>query len=111
MALYIPKQGDIVALSFNPQSGHEQRGKRPAIVISKYQFNKSTGMIMVCPITNTDREIPFHVSITSSQKITGFIMTEQLKSLDYKARKARFIGKSSKNIFNEVLSILDAVIY
>ena len=63
MAAYIPRQGDIVALTFDPQSGHEQTGRRPALVISKRLFNRGTGMAIVCPITNTFRNLPFHVAI------------------------------------------------
>jgi len=61
MAAYVPKQGDLVALDFDPQSGHEQQGRRPALVLSKDAFNKGTGMAICCPITNTDRRVPFHV--------------------------------------------------
>ena len=109
--IYIPKKGDIVAVSFDPQSGHEQKGRRPALVISNYLFTKSTGLSLVCPITNTDRKFPFHVKITGCAKISGFIMVEQVKSIDYKSRSVKFIEKASVKILNEVLSILDAIVY
>ena len=68
MAVYIPRQGDFIAITFNPQSGHEQKGRRSAFVVSKDLFNRSTGMAMVCPVSNTDRRFPFHVPIPEESK-------------------------------------------
>ena len=82
---YIPDKGDFIALDFNPQSGHEQRGRRPALVISNRLFNQATGLAIVCPVTNTDRRIPFHLPLQNSSSLTGFVMIEQLKSVDFKA--------------------------
>lgn len=111
MAAYVPKQGDIIAITFDPQSGHEQKGRRPALVISKDLFNKSTGLAIVCPVTNTKRGFPFHVPIPKDSKLTGFIMVEQVKSVDFKARRAKRIERIDDDILSEVLSILDACIY
>ena len=61
MAAYVPRQGDIISITFDPQSGHEQKGRRPALVVSKDLFNRSTGVAIVCPVTNTERGFPFHV--------------------------------------------------
>ncbi len=72
MAAYIPKQGDIIAITFDPQSGHEQKGRRPAFVVSKDLFNRSTGLAIVCPVTNTERGFPFHVPISTTQQVDGF---------------------------------------
>src|SRR5215470_7632388 len=91
MAKYVPQKGDFVSLSFDPQSGHEQKGRRPALVISNDLFNKHTGLAIVCPVTNTHRGIPFHLPVEPSSKLTGFVMVEQVKSVDYVARRARFI--------------------
>ena len=84
---YIPEKGDFIALTFNPQSGHEQKGRRPALVISNTLFNKKTGLAIVCPITNTDRKIPLHTKISENCILTGFVMVEQIKSVDYKIEK------------------------
>ncbi len=111
MVDYCPDKGDFIVVNFNPQSGHEQKGRRPALVVSNKLFNQVTGMTMVCPITNTDRKIPFHVSIANKSSLTGFAMVEQMKSIDYKARKVKFIEKADLEILNDVLSILDACIY
>ena len=111
MAAYIPAKGDFVILSFDPQFGHEQKGRRPAIVISNYLFNKHTGMAIVCPITNTNRGIPFHVSVPQQSSLTGFIMVEQVKSVDCFSREFKFIEKASDETVMDVLGILDAAVY
>ncbi len=111
MAVYIPKQGDIIAITFDPQSGHEQKGRRPAYVVSKDLFNRSTGLAIVCPITNTDRAFPFHVPIPKDSGLTGFIMVEQVKSVDFRARHAKRIEQGKDKLLSDVLSIIDACIY
>jgi mRNA interferase MazF len=111
MQPYIPKKGDFIAVTLDPQSGHEQRGRRPALVVSKTQFNEHTGLAIVCPLTTKDRRFPFHVAIQNHPGVTGFVMVEQVKSIDYRARKAHRIGSASEVVLEEVLSILDACIY
>jgi mRNA interferase MazF len=111
MADYVPKQGDIITVTFDPQSGHEQKGRRPAFVASKDLFNQSTGLAIVCPITNTDRGFPFHVPVPAESSLTGFIMVEQVKSIDFRARRAKRIEQGSDALLADVLSILDACIY
>ena len=108
---YVPKQGDIIAITFDPQSGHEQKGRRPALVVSKDLFNRSTGMAIVCPVTNTERGLPFHVAVSKDSKLTGFIMVEQVKSVDFRARRAQRIEYVNDELLSEVLSILDACLY
>jgi mRNA interferase MazF len=111
VADYIPRQGDIIAITFDPQSGHEQKGRRPAFVVSKEVFNRRTGLSIVCPITNTDRGFPFHVPIPDDSKLTGFVMVEQVKSVDYRSRRAKRIERGEDGLLSDVLSILDACIY
>ena len=111
MSHYIPKKGDFIALSFDPQLGHEQKGRRPALVVSNTLFNQKTGMTIVCPVTNTDRGIPFHVKIENAETITGFVMVDQVKSIDFIARDAKFIEKSPRDLIEDVLAILDACVY
>jgi len=108
---YTPKKGDFIAVTFDPQSGHEQKGRRPALVISNTLFNEQTGLAMVCPLTITERGYPFHVAIADNPHVKGFVMVEQVKSIDYRARQAKLIGKASDDLLDEVLSILDACIY
>ena len=111
MAIYIPKKGDLVIVSFYPQSGHEQKGRRPALVISNTLFNKHTGLAIVCPITNTYRNFPFHVKIPDQSSLTGYIMVEQVKSIDFVSRKVIYVEQAPLKIINKVLGILDACIY
>jgi len=108
---YVPKQGDIIAINFNPQSGHEQKGRRPALVVSKALFNSRTGLAIVCPLTNTERGFPFHVPVPESSNARGFIMVEQVKSVGFRARRARRIEQASDELLSNVLAILDACIY
>lgn len=111
MTDYIPKKGDIIVLSFDPQSGHEQSGRRPALVVSNTLFNRRTGMCIACPITNTKRNYPFHVPLPDNMKVSGYVMVEQVKSIDFHARKAIRIEKAPANVLDEALSKLDACIY
>lgn len=109
MSEYIPQTGDFVRLTFDPQSGYEQKGRRPALVVSNTLFNARTQLAMVCPITNTFRNVPFKVPNDSS--LTGYIMVEQIKSVDYVTRQVQFLEKAPNWILDEVLSILDACLY
>lgn len=107
---YIPQKGDLVLLNFDPQAGHEQKGRRPALIISNSPFNKKLGLAIVCPITNTDRNFPFHIKL-NAKNLTGFIMTEQIKSIDYNARKIKFVEKIDKDTLNKVLGITRSIIF
>ena len=108
---YIPDRGDIVTLNFNPQSGYEQKGLRPALVISIKLFNKCTNGAIVCPITNTKKENhPLRVSLNDNLKTTGYIMCEQIKTVDFVARKASFKESVDVPTMNEVLDIIGSFI-
>ena len=108
---YVPKKGDFVILTFDPPVGHEQRGRRPALVVSNTLFNRHTGLAMVCPITKTFRKIPFHVVVPEESSLTGYIIVEQLKSVDSARRRVKFVEKAPGFVLDEVLSILDACLY
>ena len=111
MADYIPRKGDFIAETFDPQAGHEQSGRRPALVVSNDLFNLRTGLCIACPITSTRRDYPFHVSIPEGQEVTGFVMVEQVKSLDFRSRRVKRIGSAPEPVLQEVLSILAACLY
>jgi len=111
VAAYVPARGDFVAVSFDPQSGREQRGRRPALVISKQPFNERTGLCVVCPVTNALREHPLHVAIPEASGVTGVVMVEQVKSIDFRARGMRHIATAPPSVLEEVLAVLDACIY
>ena len=103
---YIPEQGDIITLEFDPQTGHEQKGRRPALVVSNDAFNRYTNIAMVCPITKTNRGFPLHIPLDERTKTTGLIMCEQVKSLDVHARKALYNEKAPADIMEEVVDVL-----
>ena len=111
MAAYVPRKGDFVALTFDPQSGHEQRGRRPALVISNDLFNKHTGLCIACPVTNARRDYPFHVSIPADCEVTGVVMVERVKSIDFRARNVKLIGRAPESVLQEALALLDACVY
>lgn len=104
--MYIPRQGDIVLMQFNPQVGHEQRGYRPALVVSNEVYNSFTKLAVVCPITNTDRRFPLHVPLDDRTETTGVILCEQLKALDIKVREAVFSERIPNDILEEVIDIV-----
>lgn len=107
---YIPKKGDLVILTFDPQAGHEQQGRRPALVISNDVFNQRVGLAIACPITNTDRNFPFHIAV-QSKDLSGFVMSEQVKSIDYKARNVKFFAKVDEEVLNQVLGLVESIIF
>jgi mRNA interferase MazF len=98
---YIPAKGDIVWVEFNPQKGHEQKGHRPAVVISSYKYNQKTGLAVVCPVTSKIKGYPFEVVLDG--KIKGAVLSDQVKSLDYKARNFQFIEKTGELIIVDIL--------
>lgn len=112
MPQYIPEKGDFVRVTFDPQAGHEQKGRRPALVVSNKLFNGGHGSYnCVSHFTNTNRNIPFHVAIPKESSLTGYVMVEQVKSIDTKSRQVKLIEKAPTYILDEVLGILDACIY
>ncbi|MCH7764438.1 MAG: endoribonuclease MazF [Candidatus Marinimicrobia bacterium] len=98
---YIPNRGDIVWLNFTPQSGHEQTGKRPALVLSPKQYNSKVGLAVFCPITSHKKGYPFEVDIQKTTKINGVVLSDQVKSLDWRTRKAKFVEKVPESVLNE----------
>ena len=107
---YIPSQGDIVLLDFSPTKGHEQFGKRPAIVISNNVFNKYTKMVIVCPITSNEKEFPTHYVLEDTKKTHGSVLCEHIRSIDYENRKIKFVEKASDNDIISVITLMNACI-
>lgn len=103
------EQGDIVYLDFDPQSGHEQRG-RPALVVSNNLFNRVSSLTMVCPITNTDRGHPFHVRLDGQTKTTGVVMCDQAQMLDLGSRHASFEEKAPADVITETVDLITGFI-
>lgn len=111
MAAYVPRRGDLITLSFDPQAGHEQKGGRPALVISNDLFNRHTGLAIVCPITRTDRGFPFHLPLPEAATLTGFVMAEQVKSIDYRSREATLVERAPLPWVEEVAALIDACLH
>lgn len=110
MVKYIPEQGDIIYLDFNPTKGHEQAGQRPAVVVSHNIFNKHTKMVMVCPITTNLKDFPTHYQLEDTKNIFGSVLCEHIRSIDYEIRKVKFVEKLSNNDLISVMSLLNACI-
>jgi mRNA interferase MazF len=104
------KQGDIIWLDFDPQTGHEQKSRRPALVISNETFNSFSGLAIVCPITNTSKNHPFHVKLDKRTKTPGVVLSDQSRTLDIKARNYEFIEKIPYDILFEVIDIISGFI-
>lgn len=107
---YIPEKGDIIWLDFNPQSGREQRGRRPAVVLSHKSYNEVSDLVIICPITSKIKGYPFEIQLNPSYKTKGVILSDQVKSLDWKYRKAEFIETASTNIIEAVLEKFELII-
>ena len=103
-------QGDIIKVNFNPKSGHEQAGYRPAVVISNNIFNQKTGLTVVCPITNTDNHFPLHIPLDSRTKTTGVILCEHVRTLDLKSRGYQLIEKIPNDLLKKTIYIIFAEI-
>jgi mRNA interferase MazF len=87
----VPQRGDVIRITLNPQAGHEQAGRRPALVLSPEAYNGKVGLALLCPITNQRKGYPFEVAIPPGLPVTGVVLADQVKSLDWRARKAKHL--------------------
>lgn len=101
---YVPARGDLVWLEFDPQSDHEQRGRRPALVVSPQAYNGRVGLALVCPVTSQVKGYPFEVALQGGSKISGAILADHVKSLDWDARRARRIEAVPPEVVDEVVA-------
>lgn len=106
----VPDRGDIVSLQWSPQRGKEQAGRRPALVLSPRSYNAKVGLAICCPITSYAKEYPFETPLTSSMKTKGVILTDHVKSLDWRERGARIIERASPKIIADVLGKLELLL-
>jgi mRNA interferase MazF len=110
-AAYCPKRGDVVWLSFTPQAGHEQAGHRPALTLSPESYNKKTGLALFCPMTTQVKNYPFEVPVSSpADKAHGVVLSDQVKILDWKVRRARFYFRAPDSVLSEVSSKLSVLL-
>lgn len=102
-ARYVPARGDVLWLDFNPQKGHEQAGRRPALVLSPTEYNRTVGLAVVCPISNQKKGYPWEVNIPDSPLVSGVVLADQVKSLDWRQRNAAFICTPPAELLEDVL--------
>ena len=100
---YVPERGDVVFISLNPQAGHEQADRRPALVLSPSAYNRKVGLALLCPITNQVKGYPFEVDLPKGLKVTGTILSDQIKSLDWRTCQSTKIAVLPTEIISEVL--------
>lgn len=107
---YVPDRGDVVRISFDPQAGHEQAGRRPAVVVSPKAYNARVGLALLCPITSQIKGYPFEVQIPEGHPVVGVVLADQVKSLDWQARGAELWCKLQPATYQEILSKLAALL-
>ena len=107
---YVPEQGDAVWITLDPQAGHEQAGRRPALVLSPAAYNGRVGLALFCPITSQVKGYPFEVPLPAGSPVTGVVGADQVKSLDWRARKATRIGSVPEEVVAEVVRRLRALL-
>jgi mRNA interferase MazF len=108
---YVPDRGDLVWLSFSPQSGHEHAGRRPAICLSPKEYNAKTNLGIFCPITSKIKNYPFEVKLPDGLPIKGAILADQVRNLDWKARNAEFVAKAPSEVLEEVLDLIHLLLF
>ena len=101
---YIPERGDVVWITLNPQAGHEQAGRRPAVILSPHAYNAKVGLALLCPITSQVKGYPFEVAISEGLPVAGVILSDHIKSLDWRARKAEWVCSLPPQTTAEVLA-------
>lgn len=106
----VPERGDFIWITFDPQVGHEQAGIRPAVVLSPFAYNKRVGLAVVCPVTNQGKGYPFEVHIPEGEPVHGFVLADQVKSLDWRARGIRAAGKAPEAVVTETLEKLSVLL-
>ena len=107
---YIPERGDVVWLDFNPQAGREQAGRRPAVVLSPREYNKRSGLALLCPITSRVKNYPFEVCLPDAFDVRGVILCDQIKSLDWAARKLARQAQLDQSTMAHVLGKVHALL-
>lgn len=107
---YVPRRGDLVRLSFSPQAGHEQAGRRPALVLSPSAYNGKVGLALFCPITSQVKGYPFEVPIPAGLGVQGVVLSDQVRNLDWRVRQAEFIGRLPDSPVRQVLALVTSLV-
>lgn len=109
-AAYVPERGDFVWVNFSPQVGHEQAGKRPAIVLTESEYNAKTGLMIVCPVTSNAKGYPFEVAVPKGLPVSGVVLADHVKNIDWHGRHAEFAGRAGNEFIAKVISSLGLLI-
>jgi mRNA interferase MazF len=107
---YVPDQGHAIWLTFDPQAGHEQAGRRPAIVLTPASYNRKTGLVLVCPVTSQVKGYPFEVPLTPGLPVSGVVLSDQIKNADWKARQATYIGAVPAAVLADIVAKLGTLL-
>jgi mRNA interferase MazF len=107
---YVPRRGDVIWITLDPQAGHEQRGRRPALVLSPEAYNGKVGLALLCPITNHVKGYPFEVALPAGLPVTGVVLADQVRSLDWNVRQCARIGAIPETVVVQVLRRLNALL-
>ena len=107
---YVPEWGDVVWLQFDPRAGHEQAGRRPALVVSPRAYNRKVGLALFCPVTSQAKGYPFEVPLQPGGKLEGVVLSDQIKSLDWRARSASRITRASRDVMDQVIARIVALV-
>ena len=107
---YVPRRGDVVWITFTPQSGREQAGRRPAVVVSPERYNSRVGLALFCPVTNQNKGYPFEVPLPEESGVTGVVLADQVKNLDWRAREATFISALPVETITAVLARINVLL-
>jgi len=110
MPRYVPNRGDVVWINFDPQAGHEQKGRRPALIDSHRDYNAPSGLALCCPITSRIKGHPFEVPVSPVDGLRGVILCDHVRNVDWRARKARFITQASADCLDDVLAKIEALL-
>jgi mRNA interferase MazF len=109
-SIYVPDRGDIVKLNFSPQEGHEQAGYRPALILSPARYNKLSSLALMCPITNQSKGWRFEVELAEEMQTTGVILSDQVKSFDWRSRQVKFVERVPDKLVQEVLAKIETLL-
>lgn len=107
---YVPKRGDVVWLTFAPQAGHEQSGRRPAVVLSPAAYNSKVGLALLCPITSQAKGYPFEVAVPDGLRVSGVVLSDQIKSFDWRTREAKFADRLPASTVADVVALVSALL-